>query len=87
MDLDGVPFRFGLCGASGLTLMQKNALRDRRALKFYTGKIRGAPARSIPLASTERPKLPIRVEYHSAQVEYTRTRPDDMPFEPSESER
>ena len=82
MDLDGVPFRICLSGASGLTLTPKNPLRDRRALKFYTEKIWGAPARAIPVTSCERPELPNRVEYHSARIEYHGTRPEYVPFEP-----
>ena len=59
--------------------MPKSALRDRRALKFYTGKIWGAPARSIPVASCERPELPICDEYRYAQIEHSYTRFELLP--------
>ena len=82
MPSHGVPLSSNGSGASGLTLTPKNPLRDRRALKFYTEKIWGAPARAIPVTSCERPELPNRVEYHSARIEYHSTRPEYVPFEP-----
>ena len=41
---------------------KKSAERSTRALKFYTEKMWGAPARAIPVTSCERPELPIRVD-------------------------
>ena len=62
--------------------MPKVAVRDRRALKFYTERIWGFPTRSIPLASCGRPKLPICEEYQYTHIEYSHTRLEWLPAEP-----